>query len=434
MAVIVSSLISASAGADVVGGAGIGGSPTVTGGVSPFSYVWNPAGNLSSATVANPTALCSGSNTTYTVTTTDANGCTADDNVLVTRNLSADAGADVTGCNIAIGGAPTATGGAGGYTYSWSPGSGLSSTTVANPVASGSTQTFIVTVTDANGCAKSDTMVFTSACCTGGSITFNYTGGVQNFLVPAGCTTVTVDIRGSQGGDAVGNAIGWNNGPVNISGGNGGKVQGTLAVTGGETLKIYVGGQGSTSIGGFNGGGAPASCSGTEVIAAGGGGASDIRRGGTALSNRIVVAGGGGGSSGSANTAYQGTGGAGGDLTGANGTTALGLTCLPGSGGTQSNGGSAGNSSCFCGGSCTANIGSLGMGGASVCCASGLSTCSCNGTGCVSGGGGGGGYYGGGASIIHGGGGGGSSNTGSVTGVTHTQGVQTGNGQVIISW
>ncbi len=49
------------------------------------------------------------------------------------------------------------------------------------------------------------------------------------------------------------------------------------------------------------------------------------------------------------------------------------------------------------------------------------------------GGGGGGGYYGGSAGISNSAGGGGSSWPGA-PGVTHTQGYQSGNGQVIITW
>ncbi|MBL0017569.1 MAG: hypothetical protein IPP17_14320 [Bacteroidetes bacterium] len=64
-----------------------------------------------------------------------------------------------------------------------------------------------------------------------------------------------------------------------------------------------------------------------------------------------------------------------------------------------------------------------------------MSTCSCSGTGCVSGAGGGGGYYGGGSSLASSGGGGGSSYAGAGTSaITHTQGTRTGNGQVILSW
>ncbi len=58
-----------------------------------------------------------------------------------------------TGGSFTLGGSPTATGGTAPLSYSWSPATGLSSTTSANPVASPlSTTTYTVTVTDSAGC------------------------------------------------------------------------------------------------------------------------------------------------------------------------------------------------------------------------------------------------------------------------------------------
>lgn len=263
--------------------------------------------------------------------------------------------------------------------------------------------------------------------------TFNYTGAKQTYTVPSGVTSIEVEVIGAQGGNAIGSAVGWGDGDVDIKGGLGGRVICTLPVTPGESLEIYVGGQGGLSSGGFNGGGNPAICSGTEVIAAGGGGGSDIRQGGSEIGDRVVVAGGGGGASGNANTNYASPdfSGAGGGLMGAN--SSANAICTLGEGGGATTGGNGGNNSCWCNGTEVAGAGSLGQGGNSICAPSGLSTCSCDGTGCTSGGGGGGGYYGGGAGIAYAGGGGGSSYTsGSVTSVTHEQGYKEGNGQVII--
>ena len=80
--------------------------------------------------------------------------------------LTASAGANQTNCTggsaVTIGGSPTATGGAGGYTYSWSPSTGLSSTTVANPTASpSSTTTYTVTVTDSSEATAHSSMTLT---------------------------------------------------------------------------------------------------------------------------------------------------------------------------------------------------------------------------------------------------------------------------------
>ena len=48
----------------------------------------------------------------------------------------------------------------GGGSYTWTPSTGLSDTTIFNPVASPEiTTTYIVTVTSANGCVATDTMI-----------------------------------------------------------------------------------------------------------------------------------------------------------------------------------------------------------------------------------------------------------------------------------
>jgi len=77
--------------------------------------------------------------------------------------LIADAGPDQYIClddpGVTIGGSPTAGGGTSPYSYSWVPAAGLSSTTVANPVASPTaTTTYVVTVTDDDMNTASDTM------------------------------------------------------------------------------------------------------------------------------------------------------------------------------------------------------------------------------------------------------------------------------------
>jgi autotransporter-associated beta strand protein len=80
--------VTANAGVDVTACAStsvqIGGSPTGSGGTGALTYLWNPATGLNDATLANPTAS-DASTITYTVTVTDANGCTGNDSVLVNR-------------------------------------------------------------------------------------------------------------------------------------------------------------------------------------------------------------------------------------------------------------------------------------------------------------------------------------------------------------
>ena len=111
------------------------------------------------------------STTTYTVTVTDANLQVDTDSVTVTVNANptADAGSDVDFCqggSVQIGGSPTASGGTGPYTYSWSPATGLDNAAIANPTASAA-DTYTVTVTDANSCQDSDSVVVTLAASAG---------------------------------------------------------------------------------------------------------------------------------------------------------------------------------------------------------------------------------------------------------------------------
>jgi hypothetical protein len=61
----------------------IGGSPTASGGTSPYTYSWSPTTGLDDHTIANPTASPA-STTTYCVTVTDDNGCTDTDCTVVT--------------------------------------------------------------------------------------------------------------------------------------------------------------------------------------------------------------------------------------------------------------------------------------------------------------------------------------------------------------
>lgn len=84
-----------------------------------------------------------------------------------------------------LGGAPTASGGAGGYTYSWTPSSGLSSTTVSNPDASPTaTTTYTISVTDAVSAVGSATLTVTvdpSPIVNAGSDLVNCIGASVNF-------------------------------------------------------------------------------------------------------------------------------------------------------------------------------------------------------------------------------------------------------------
>jgi gliding motility-associated-like protein len=136
-------------------------SANATGGTPTLTYAWNNGSGASHT--ASPT-----SNTTYIVTVTDANSCTATGSVSVTVTgstpLAADAGSARAICNGAstnLGGSPTGTGGAGGYTYSWASNPAGFSSTAATPTASPTaTTTYTVTVTS-SGCTATSSVVVT---------------------------------------------------------------------------------------------------------------------------------------------------------------------------------------------------------------------------------------------------------------------------------
>lgn len=275
--------------------------------------------------------------------------------------------------------------------------------------------------TSANGVAATGGFIYSIGGKSHLGQAFN-TQGPDNFIVPAGVTSISVKAWGAGGGGGGGGTTG-SGGP----GGGGGYVAGNISVTPGETLKIYVGGGG--------GGGSSVSGAGSG---GGGGGYSSIYRGTTPI---MIVSGGGGGG-GSRQTTTGANGGAGGGTTGQAGATNYSNNGGGGGGGSQSSGGSAGiggNNSGTTGSSLTGGLGADGRlattgadGGGGF---GGLETGGNGGLGNVNttraaGGGGGAGWYGGGgggatsstASSSGGGGGGGSSYTNGVTSVTNSEG------------
>lgn len=231
-------------------------------------------------------------------------------------------------------------------------------------------------------------------------VTAYTTPGTYTYTVPAGVTTVLLDVAGAQGGTY-----------TYGKGGKGGRVECVLQVSGGQVLTLDVGSAGGnangsccTAIpGGTPGGGN----SGGYYYGCGGGGYSAVRNGGT----RLVVAGGGGG--GGYNCGSGNDGGAGGGLTGEGGYSCGSTSysyCYNPTGGTQIAGGNNGT------------------------CAGGTASGSTGGNGMYYGAGGGGGYFGGGGAYYYSGGAGGSSfpaaNGGNISGLNHTQGYETGNGYV----
>lgn len=129
-----------------------GATATESGGTAPYTYAWS-----NSATTASITGIAAG---VYSVTVTDANGCTDSASVTITEPAALIASSIVdsnASCNAFADGGATAseTGGTGPYTYAWS-----NSATTAS-ITGISAGTYSVTITDANGCTDSSSVIIT---------------------------------------------------------------------------------------------------------------------------------------------------------------------------------------------------------------------------------------------------------------------------------
>jgi hypothetical protein len=175
---------------------------TVTGGITPYTYVWTAtAGGIVPAGQANNqnlTGLVAG---TYSVAVTDANGCTANKSVIITQ--PAAVATTATQVNATCYGTSTGsinltvTGGITPYTYVWTASAGgIVPTGQANNqnLTGLLAGTYSVAVTDANGCTANRSVIITqpaavattatqvNATCYGdatGSINLTVTGGIS---------------------------------------------------------------------------------------------------------------------------------------------------------------------------------------------------------------------------------------------------------------
>lgn len=134
--------------------------------VSGVTYSWSPSTGLSSTIVANPIANPT-LTTTYTLTATQtSSGCVASDQVVVNVNQqypTANAGLDfIKTCTQNNAGATLGSAAISGCTYSWTPSTGLTNSTISTPFANPlQTTTYTVTVTQSSsGCTATDQMLF----------------------------------------------------------------------------------------------------------------------------------------------------------------------------------------------------------------------------------------------------------------------------------
>ncbi|HEY0030368.1 MAG TPA: PKD domain-containing protein, partial [Bacteroidia bacterium] len=158
------------------------------GGTTPYTYLWNTTPTQSTATA---TGLCAAG---YTVTTTDANGCTSSSTVNITSPTAIAIALGATtnvSCNGGNNGAINinVSGGTPGYSYAWTPNVG------SGPMVTGLIAgAYTVVVTDQNGCTSTMTFNITQpSAITLSTITNPSTCGSSNGFVsvsPAGGTPV----------------------------------------------------------------------------------------------------------------------------------------------------------------------------------------------------------------------------------------------------
>jgi hypothetical protein len=148
------------------------------------------------------------------------------------------------------------------------------------------------------------------------SVPFSYSGSIENWTVPNGVFSITVNAKGAQGGSNGG------------TGGLGASTQGTFAVTPGQVLSILVGQQPPNDLSYAAGGGGTYVANGSSYLTA----------------TPMIVAGGGGGSTSGTGQGGQvlnvtTTGDGGGPVPGTNGFGAASTSCGGGGGGFYTSGG-----------------------------------------------------------------------------------------------
>ncbi|MBI3500518.1 MAG: gliding motility-associated C-terminal domain-containing protein [Bacteroidetes bacterium] len=160
------------------------------------TYVWNPGGQTSNVITVSPTI-----NSSYTVTVTSANGCTASATSNVAVNSIPAATISASGATICSGASTTLTA-SGGANYSWSSGQ----TTPVIVVSPSSTTNYTVTVS--NGNCSSDTNITvnvnpsptasvsatSNAICSGQSATLTASGGGTYLWNPTGQTSNSISV------------------------------------------------------------------------------------------------------------------------------------------------------------------------------------------------------------------------------------------------
>ncbi|MES2555472.1 MAG: T9SS type A sorting domain-containing protein [Bacteroidota bacterium] len=168
---------------------------TPTGGAGGYTYDWAPGTPTGDGTIS-VTGLTAG---TWTCTVTDVNGCTATQNFNVTSPtaITASISSTQTGCTVNNGTASVSSisGGAGGYTYDWAPGTPTGDgTTTITGLGLG---TYTCTITDINGCSIAPSVVVTTIA--GPSLTAAAQTNVACFGGATGAASVNTATGGAGG-------------------------------------------------------------------------------------------------------------------------------------------------------------------------------------------------------------------------------------------
>ena len=159
-----------------------------TGGTGSYTYNWTPGNPTGDGTVS-VTGLTPG---VWTCTVTDNMGCSTTVDFTITQPTvisTATAAQTNVSCNGGSNGSASVTpsGGAGGYTYSWSPSGGTAAT--ATGLSAG---TYTVTVTDANGCTATRNFTITQPTVIDFTTTvlsgYDYNTGYSQTIVTSGGT------------------------------------------------------------------------------------------------------------------------------------------------------------------------------------------------------------------------------------------------------
>ena len=167
-----------------------GATASATGGTGAYTYLWSTStSSVTFATTASITGVAAGS---YTVTISDASGCTDSETTTITEPTaivtitSVDSAASCANTNDG-GYTVTASGGTGAYTYLWSTSTSSVTFATTASVTGVTPGKYYLTVTDANNCTKTDSVEVPALDVTAPTV---LTQNINVYLDASGTTTI----------------------------------------------------------------------------------------------------------------------------------------------------------------------------------------------------------------------------------------------------